>query len=487
MIIKNLTLAVLAFSYTNLWAANHMVFMGGGGEPQGSSTIFDGTVESLGKNFQNSNWQYQVSFNGGHSQTESLISANFTKPVKPVTPFSGDNYKKLIQDYITKINSGEIKSGDQMMVIINSHGAEKTDGKETTHKIALGNEKPSQAKQGISNYDSLSGSDVVSLDSLQELVKLTNQKGIKLGIVDMSCHSGNTQALKKDAPNTCIITSTGPVHYGFSGATTFNGKLAEKLKPGVNLEDAFLSARAEALDYGYPMISTPEGQEVSAEIYDSITPYLYYKNGNTDKLTKYIDKNSKDQIICQRDYQFKDLIEKIDRLQAAAAGKPGGYNGQELKKLLQAYKTQQDAMMSTLAQMGSSEAANIETFSSPLGKSGKNHDLQMSWRNIVTANPDDTISYFQKQLASTKSLADKVEYQAVISNWTQLKNKRNEILAKYPQMANLEKKSKELTDQLGNNYTTVHYIAFEEKKFYNELYKKKQTENKSDPCRSIVL
>lgn len=463
-----------------------MLFIGGGGEPKGPTTNFDTLVETLGKNVSASNWKYQVSFNGGHSNTEGVISFNFRNPVAPSTPFTEKSYKKLIEDYKAKINSGEIASGDQMMIVINSHGAEKSAKGEDTHKIAVTSEKPTTQASGISNYDSLSGSDVVSLDSLAELVKLTNDKGIKLGIVDMSCHSGNTQALKKNAPNTCIITSTGPVHYGFSGPDTFNGKFANNFKPGMSLEQVFLKSRLEATDYGYPMISTKEGQEVNEEMYSSITPYLYYRHGATDKLTPFLNKNSSDQLLCQRDHQFKELIEKIDELQAAAGGVKGGYNGEEFKKLLTKYKAEQDAMMTILNSMGSTVADNQEIFSTPTAKNG-NTVLQMSWKNIVAADPDGTIKYFNGQLAKAKTATEKSDYQAVLSNWNKLKEKRNEIISKYPDMANVEKKAKELTSKIENNYLSVYYIALQEKKFYDELYKKKQTGNSSDPCRDIVL
>lgn len=488
MIIRNLTLAVLAITSTNLFAANHMFFIGGGGEPNGSTTIFDGSVETLGKNLSKSKWKYQASFNGGHSNTESLLSKNFSNPVAPTTSFTEANYKKLIEDYTKKINSGEITSSDQLMIIINSHGAEKSETNgEVTHRISAADTKKSS---GIKNYDSLDGSEVVSLDALAALVKLTNEKGIKLGIVDMSCHSGNTQALKKNAPNTCVITSTGPVHYGYSGPTTFNGHFVSNLKPGVSLEQAFLTARAAAQDYGYPMISTPEGQKISNELYPSVTPYLYYKNSNTDKLTNYIKNNSSDQLICHRENQFNDLISKIDMLQAAATGTKDGYSGEVLKKLLSAYKTEQDSMLSVLNKMGSSVAETPEVFApkgvDPVKFPNDPRILRMSWKNIATSNPDDTLNYFKTQLAMTKDSYKKTEHNTAIQNWTQLKAKRAEILRQYPEMANLDKKSKELTAAITNNYNTAAAIAIEERKFYNELYKKNQTAS-NDPCREIVF
>lgn len=502
MTIRNLTLAVLAITSSNLFAANHMIFMGGGGEPTGPKTNFDPIVETLGKNIQGTQWKYQVSFNGGHSETEFIISQNFKSPAAPTTPFTKDTYKKLIDSYKTKINSGEITSGDQLMILINSHGAEKSETNgEVTHRIAVTKDpvaavaaaakKSTATKNGITNYDSLAGSDVVSLDALADLIKLTKEKGIKLGIVDLSCHSGNTQALKKDAPNTCIITSTGPIHYGFSGINTFNGKFLQSLKPGVSLEEAFLQARLNAQDSGYAMISTPAGIEISDELYPQITPYLYFKNAKTDKLTKYMQKNSTNQEICQRDEQFKELIAKIEELQAAANGNRDGYNGEEFKRLLYAYKSEQDSMIHLLNQLGSSYAKKEETFSTTTfdkkGKPVKSDVLRQTWESLAMSNPDSTIGYFTEQLAKTKDPIKKIEYQNIIANWNKAKLKRTEILQKFPDLLNLNKKAKELTSRIADNYNTAYAISVQEKKLYNELYKKKQIKNSKDPCSEFIF
>lgn len=483
MIIKNMTLAFLAILSSNLFAANHMIFMGGSGDPEGPKTIFDSTAEMLGKNLQSSNqWKYQVAFNGGHSVTESILATNFSRPVAPTTPFNEQTYKKMIADYKAKIISGTIASGDQLVIVIDTHGAMKTD-KSLTHQVAVNSSKKITST-GIKDYNNLSGSETVSLDDLQEIVKLTNEKGIKLGIIDMSCHSGNTLALKQNAPNTCIITSTGPDHYGFAGATTFNGQLWQSLKPGVSLEQAFLEARLNAKDNGYPMISSPTGNEVNNEVYKSMTPYMYYKSPVSDKLTNYVKTNSSDQLICQRENQFNELIAKINELEAAATGTKDGYNGEELKKLITQYKAQQDTMIKTLNQMGASFADTIETFKKNPGSA---QELKLSWKVIATSDPDGTIKYFREQMNKAKSAKDKADYQAIIENWNLVKFKKAEILSKYPLLAKIEETNKKLTNQMEDNYNSVFKITVQEKKFYNELYRKKLIGNSSDACAQIVF
>src|SRR5690349_12376650 len=135
MNIKLLIISLLALNSTITFAENHLLVFGGGGEPQGETTIFDSGMETFGKNLKKANWRYEVSFNGGHRNTEKILSNNFPSPVIPNTDFTDVKFEKLLIDYKEKILSGTIKSGDQLMIIINSHGASK-DSNSETHKIS---------------------------------------------------------------------------------------------------------------------------------------------------------------------------------------------------------------------------------------------------------------------------------------------------------------------------------------------------------------
>lgn len=492
MIIKSLTLAVLVFSSQELMAANHMVVFGGSGDPKGPSTIFDTNLEKLGKNLSNSKWNYQTAFNGGHSETEAILSKNYKKPVAPAREFTKKNYEEILANYKNKILSGEIKSGDQLMIVIDSHGAQKV-GKEKTHLISANGSKDKPASSNGINYNTLSGSDLVSLDSLEEIVKLTNEKGIKLGIIDMSCHAGNTQALKKNAPHTCVITASGPVHYSYAGSSSFSGQFWNALTPGKNLEEAFLEARLNAQDVAFPMISTVAGNLVTDEVYDSITPYLYYKNKNSsaEKISSYIDKNSSDVMLCKREAQFQDLLSKIETLKNASRGM-NKVDAEDLKKALTQYKETQDSMLKTLNEMGSSFLDQNESFTSPVratkkGKRPELNTLNLSWRMIVASDPDVTLATFKNLLKNAKSAEDKAHYESVIANWTQVKAKRIEILNKYPKMDQLSTASKKLFEQMDDNWIEAYKLSQLEKKFYDSYYRQKQTGNKSDPCNQIVF
>jgi hypothetical protein len=477
MNIKTLTLALLVFSSTKLLASNHMVIMGGSGDAAGPKTIFDYSMSALGNLVKDSNWKYQVSFNGGHPVTEAMLNGQFNNGVAPTSDFTKENYDKLLETYKRKINSGEIKSGDQLVIVIEGHGAQKNQYQKTHHIAVNGG-----SNKGISNYDKLDGAKAVNLDTLEEIVKLTTKKGIKLGLIDMSCHSGNTQALKQSAPNVCIVTSTGSNHYAMTGVNSFSGKFWSKAKPGMSLEDVFLQARSESTDVGFPMISTKESQEIVTGIYSKISPYLYYTSPNADKLTKFIANNSSDRLICQRQSDFRDLTDEIARLQRTVTD----YDGSELKNLLTEYKKQQDEMTMTLNKMGAAVGSKIEKFESTNGKA--KFSIEFTWKDLVGTNPENAISYYDSAAKTSKTASERAENKAIADTWKKIRDKRNQVIKSYPLLKDLDQATKDLTKKIGSNFGTAYKIATEEKIFYNKLYEqKKQSGAASDPCRSIVF
>lgn len=268
---------------SNLFAANHMLIIGGGGEPNKSTTIFDNELKNAASFVKNSSWTPRVSFNGGHSQTENIAKGIAQKSGVANKHFTPENYEALISEYEKKILSGQIKSGDQLLLMISSHGSKSIQGTKT-HQISTS----SQNKQQLTNYSTLEGSTLVSLDRLENLTKLAEQKGIKLGILDFSCHSGLTQKFANS--NTCIISSTGPEHFAWGGSPdTFASHFTKSMKSGRTLEDVFLEAMKNKKETSFPMISSPVGSEIQDMMYPLITPYLFDTRSKqtTDKMRNY--------------------------------------------------------------------------------------------------------------------------------------------------------------------------------------------------------
>ena len=129
MIWKSLIIFILIFSST-IFAEdtkNHLLVLGGGGEPAKPGTIFDGVLKLLTKYHASTSWESTaVTFNGGHSDTE-LILKNFSKDING---FTGKNYQQTINKYIEmmdNIDGKGIKENEQIIIYIDTHGYEKKD------------------------------------------------------------------------------------------------------------------------------------------------------------------------------------------------------------------------------------------------------------------------------------------------------------------------------------------------------------------------
>lgn len=465
--------AIVSLFSFSVSAENHLLLMGGGGEPTGDTTIFDGGLNRFSNNLNSSKWKYDISFNGGHTKTETILKNQYSK-AQSTSHFTPAKYNELIESYKVKILLGDIKAGDQLMIIINTHGA-INDGRQKTHLIAA-------KGKAASDMNKLSDAELVSLDALAELVKLTNDRGITMGIVDLSCHSGNSLKLK--SPNTCVVTSTGPNHYGFAGGNSFSDLFLANLTPGKTMEQAFLKARVESNDAAYPMISTEEQESISREVYSNITPYLYFYDPNADKITDYLSKVSKDQVTCQRENQFIALIKKIESMNQLLPVS----RRNDLKNLISLYKKQQDKIINDIKNLGGHQLSQKENITTPItGGKGRPVSWNHTWKEILDTDTDKYIKNFQAQAARAKTAQDKAEALAVAENYRKLQMKKEAITALYPNIKNYEAASKQLVKSLGENQLTAEKIAAQEKKFYDELYRSKQSLNFQDPCRRLVF
>lgn len=480
MTYKNLLFPALILSTTTLYAANHILVIGGGGEPVGTSTNFDRRIGQLGKNVQEANWKYEISFNGGHSTTEQILRTNYPSPVAPVTDFTVEEYNRLLKDYKNKILSGKIKAGDQLMILTSSHGSAQAKGM-VTHSIS--------AKGGpITDYNSLKGSATVNLDHLAEIVKLTNERGIKLAIVDLSCHSGNTMALKKNAPNTCIITSTGPIHYGFSGQSAFTEKFIQNLKAGTNLEEAFLKGRIQSSDPSYPMISTEANDQIVKDVYESITPYLYYTDAKSDKLANYIVETANADLICKRENEFKKLISQIEKLQSVVTSTPNGFNAEALKDLLKNYKESQDQVLKASLAMGAYNLSKKEVFTLPANtKAIIGFKLEYNWKELLELDIEKRIADYEKFKKFSSSSTAKADNQAAIDFLKIVNEKKQSIIRQHPKLKNFKENVTSLVTGMNNSRKIAAQVALQERQFYEELYRRKQNNQSNNPCREIVF
>jgi hypothetical protein len=462
---------------------NNLIYIGGGGEPRGESTIFDLTTDLFTDFYKTTNWKNTtVSFNGGHDKSEEIAKKMNGKN----TPFTDDQYTKIINSYSEKINSGEIAEGEKLMIVIDSHGAAKI-GSETTHKISTSGENSL-------DLNNLRGGSTVSLTDLQVLTNLAKKKNIKLAIIDMSCHSGN--ALELANSNTCVITSTGTNHYAYAGNesdATFAAKFMQKLQNGKNLEQVFLEAREETRDDSFPMISSSQNQIIKDVIYNLIGPYLYSFDESNDKLLPYLIANSTDIKYCERETAFtrlNSLINKIEQMNTVTHKfflmnkTEKNVNLIYLKNAINEYKEIQDLQIKKLKKLNSSNLNEEFTIQSNLGN-GTNLKQTFKAHELLTTDFDKWIRNAYDNIRNEKSQSYNRQ---LINLYENCKKKAAELVKNDPSLTDFKGVIQNYDKGIARSKELAGQIATEEKKLYNAFYRgnaKYLTE--SNPCRDFTL
>jgi hypothetical protein len=461
-------------------AERTFLFLGGGGEPESKlNTLFDPGMRLLDNYLNTNKWKNDISFNGGHKDSEALLRTNF-KSATSKTSFTKKNYNSIIDSYIKDINSGKIKTGEQLLVYIDSHGAEKTPS-ETTHNISIGNGNAS------SDLNNLSGSTTISIDTMKSLVQTAKLKGIKLAIIDMSCHSGSTLGLANES--NCIITSTGPNQYGYA---SFSENFIKNMQKGKSLEDVFLASRKAERAPSYPMISTPAGITINQTIYPKISPYLFYQKNidEVGKLYDYIvdessDKNSQ----CMREAQFKQLENTIENYKRIGLF---GYTVKNPKfiaisELLKQYKSLQDKLIESAKKYPLKELEEEVRIvdSVRLANMEMTTKTHYQLKSLMAINCDKVIASAEAALKKTSDSNKKLELLSEISLHKKIKIKQNETKAKYPNLKNYQNNLESDLKDMEKSMDLARNIAGQERDIYDEMYR--DLSKSKNSCKDFVL
>ncbi|MBC7538805.1 MAG: hypothetical protein H7281_08290 [Bacteriovorax sp.] len=490
MIIKKRFLAgllCLLFS-THSWSSDFLMVIGAGGEEAKEDTIFDGAIKNIGDYVKRTpGVKVDVAMNGGHSKTVALINDSFPTAASK-SDFLASDYQRLIQSYKLKLENNEMVAGDQLMIYVDSHGAEKEKNFKS-HRIAT-------SAGAATNLNTLQGASLVDLDQLEVLKKLAKDKGVKMAIIDASCHSGNSLALADD--NTCVISGTGPNHYGYG---TFSQNFSAAMKKGKSLEDIFLEARAMDNTPGLPMISTQSGQAVNSLIYDKITPYLYHFDDTNDKLMPYIQENNSAYQQCMADGNFNSLIATINSIEVINSvskkvlwwtTKTKDIDLTNLKELLGKYKNSLDLVTTKMREIGSERLKKEETFdvSASVGNFATAWKQNYSWKDLITSDFNKLILTMQERINAETNNSNRTTLEAMKSLYTKAQTKKEELLRTEPDLATIPAKEVEVKKLIESNYFTNSAIATEERKLYSALYKnsqKTQSPTQPNPCQSFKL
>ncbi|MFA6237570.1 MAG: hypothetical protein WC635_09610 [Bacteriovorax sp.] len=476
--LKKLQILFLFFVFIFRAQALDVVLMGGGGEPPAlNTTIFDNALENFADAKTRINANVQVSFNGNHSVTKAIIE---NKIKVQHTSFTKENYEKLVASTLTKITSGAIPKGGQLMVIIDTHGGTK-EPPHKTHSIAM-------SDSSLSDMTYIRGSGSDSVDRLKVLAEAAEKHGVKLAILDMSCHSGNSLALANT--NTCVVSSTGDKHFGYGA---FTQALYDQIKPGASLEEAFLKARLDSYDQGFPMISSPVGKEMNERLYSLFTPYLYQRHdSNADKITSYIKQVAQCENRDQRDSDFDKLLTEVNGFEKIAGVARSRFLGEALlKEELIAYKKLQDQMLDDLSKLNYRMLSKVETISYPSGNtSNKKKNVNVT-ENISIGDildfPHQNLIYLEDRLVvMTKEKYSKSEIDDTKTSINKIKTvlKRQEELKKsQPELLETTNVFSRIDDQSALIMGKASMISELARKIYDQNYRQEMKMNKMpNPC-----
>lgn len=477
--------SVCLLTSTACFAKKQFVLIGGGGEPTDAKdqygnpilgTMFDDDILDVRAFLDKATqWEKDVSFNGGHPDTEAILKQNFQDV--QTTSFTSQQYKKMINEYEKKLQLGFFSSGDQILIQIATHGAINGQN-QLTHSVATAN-------NAVKNYDTLNG-DLADLDDLKRITQLAKAKGVKVAIIDESCHSGNSLALADE--NTCVLSSTGPVHYGWNGGNSNPDVLNKTLAPGKSLEDIFLKARRDSSDSGFPMISGPIGKKVQDLLYPLLTPYLYNFDENHDKLLPYMTSGDQD-MLCRYDNNFQELNDIIAQVQDINKNIPTKtrYDLEALKASLKEYYDFQRSIIESLQGIDFSLLKKQEDI-----VARENYytlTYKFTWRELMTMDYDKRIAEFQDRIAKSTNKNDQFSLQLNIKALQNAKARGEQLRIQYPNLVNVDAKLNSIVNKESRSYQMATRIGKQSRALYDVLYNEYQKEDsqQANPCRNFVL
>lgn len=466
----------------NLFAERHLLFLGGGGEPKSSeTTIFDTMIKNLGAYLDNNKWKTHVLFNGGHTKTEEILDENF-KDASSVGSFGKKRFDDLIDSYEKKIKNGQLKAGEQLLIVIDSHGSAKQEG-DFTHQIALGNESlTSETIEGQA--------ELISLDRLKKLTELALQKDIQLAIIDFSCKSGATQALNNQ--NTCVISATGPEHLAYD---TFSDYFSKNMEKGKNLENLFLEARRHDLNQSLPMISTQAGQALSNDFHALISPYFlsYNENPEIDTLSDYLLQISNEVGMCTRENEYQSLMKKLASIRSFSILQLKILLPEigELQSLIAEYKKIQDQYISLVRSWDLPDLNKQEEFQgqSVAGDYIYEYSIKYSLSELLEIDFSQIIDGISSEINKTKDKVKKAELKSSLEVYKKAFLKQEEIIEKHPHLLSYKENLRGQLHALGQSSVLVDAISKKERALFDHLYLNLQPASSTlkNPCKKFIL
>lgn len=482
-----LTCLILTLQSQNLFAKSTYVLMGAGGEPKDSPTTqFDMSLRNMSDYYQGSKNRYDayIAVNGGHTETTRLVNERFAGANIESNGFLDQTYNSILENIKNKLNNNEYSSSDKILINIDTHGGEPV-ANVPGHTI-------STSAAAMSSMNT-SGATSVNTYKLKEIVDLANSKGIKIAIIDHSCHSGATMDLQNE--NTCVITASTANQYALSD---FSNNFANFMRSGKSLEDVFLDTRNASMATPFPLINSPVGLKVQEEL-SAVLPFLKYhgnyRNMELDKIDRYLKDNSNAEKLCRRENQFNDLFKWFDDVEKAATRQEGFWifkrevkdiDFTKIRKKLTEYKAIQDSYFNRLREINYNNEKLNETVEIQEGDVTNKFKM----KEILTADWDASIRFAENDSRLSQSGGVRDYYAKYIRIYTRAKELKNQYLHSEEYL-----KEKQIFNDLARDQNLtlgkIEELSQEVKEVYKARYKQlsqmDEYKTKKNACRDFTL
>lgn len=427
LIILTVLFSLKVLANSNSAPLSRVFYAGGGAELAKPQNSFDTPTISLLKSLKGSPHLFSAVYNGGHPTSEKMSKALIGKNLPVINKRNFDLSLDQIEKELIQPNY------TQLVVIINTHGEPAKTG-ELTHQV-LGQDNQEKIK----------------LDRLLALKEKAKKAGVKLALIDMSCHSGLLHRLADE--NTCTITgSDKEVGYIKDSQVLF-----EEFGRGQTLEQSFLNMRQKTQSFGQPVIGTAAGIKTQEQLVFFEQEMLTA----TPIMTKVQRAESCE--VSPPQPAIKKLAQTLTQLKTSLAQDfVQGQMQEQVVKDIERYQSFKKAYLASIEK--NKEIAN-QRFCAPEPITGKNLCTNGRYLyRIYMESPQDLTYSAHRDLFRSAFESNNLAFK-----FTQIKVGKAEA----------------------HNNLIVHSgkVAQHERKIYADLYSayKQSYSNKSEPCAQIIF
>lgn len=372
----------------------------------------------------------------------------------------GPDWNIVFAQLKEQLKNGELKSGES--VVLNFYAF--------PNKVTVANEGFNIDEQ----YYGRIANAKQNIASLVEVIELSEKAGVKLGIIDLSPYSQYTESLLKHAKkNTCIIGNKKdsyhlPVATGNFGRT-FSSQLG---KPGMSLEDIFLSSSSAAESFEAPYITSKSHEFAKEQIALVSGEKDGIKLTESNAKTKLRQLALKDDGECEINTSFDSLIKDVQKIQSHPSNLKFVDTKTQYLRSLEKYRKMQLDLYNKYVEIGGKPKKGDIVFESNIknpatGKALVTEKVNASVFNDGEANLAAMILLRQSgklkssmEQEAIQEIAEKIREEQQASNKKMLDFTRNE-----------RKLMKDMDKQMDKQYAEVFALS---KKFYQELYQSQQ-------------